>query len=99
MRLGARAAPDLRRLERPAIDGQRIVLESHVASPRCPDGVRWVRGVDLRRIVELAPTYDDVPELWTRYNAESAPVSLPDFLMGLSTAFAAGLLVHEDAGE
>jgi len=30
------------------------------------------------------------------YNDKEAPVSLPDFLIGLSTAFAAGLLVHPD---
>ena len=61
-----------------------------------PRGVRYVRGVDLIRVIELAPQYEQVPDIWERYNETETPVSLPDFLVGLSTAFAAKLLIHSN---
>ena len=94
-RLQAVAGSTLRILERPAIDGQRIVLDSHIASDGYPHGLRFVRGVDLRHVVRQATKYDDVAELWTTCNDIGTPVPLPDFLAALATAFAAGFLEHE----
>jgi hypothetical protein len=94
-RLLARLGASLRVFERPGIEGHRIVLQDHLGSEAFPEGMRWVRGVDLTRLVELVPEHDDVPEAWTAYNAVSAPVSLPDYLTALATAFAAGFLRHE----
>jgi hypothetical protein len=59
--------------------------------------MRWVRGVDLGRLVEIAPRHPDVPAGWSAYNAAAPPVTLPDYLTALSTAFAAGLLAHRGA--
>jgi hypothetical protein len=56
--------------------------------------MRFARGVDLRRLVEVAPRHDDVAELWNTYNGTAVPVSLPDFVTALSVAFAAGFLDH-----
>ena len=94
--LDSRANPDLRVIKRPAIRSQRIVMKRHLMNDTYPKGIRYVRGVDLLRLVELAPQFDQVPDIWNGYNEEEAPVSLPDFLIGLSTAFAAGLLMHAD---
>ena len=94
--LDSRANPDLRIIKRPAIRSQRIVMKRHLMSDTHPKGIRYVRGVDLLRLVELAPQFDQVPDIWNGYNEKEAPVSLPDFLIGLSTAFAAGLLMHSD---
>ena len=94
--LDSRANPDLRVIKRPAIRSQQIVMKRHLMSDTYPKGIRYVRGVDLLRLVELAPQFDQVPDIWNGYNEKEAPVSLPDFLIGLSTAFAAGLLVHPD---
>ncbi len=94
--LDSRANPDLRIIKRPAIRSQRIVMKRHLMSDTHPKGIRYVRGVDLLRLVELAPQFDQVPDIWNGYNEKEAPVSLPDFLIGLSTAFAAGLLMHAD---
>jgi len=94
--LDSRANPDLRVIKRPAIRSQRIVMKRHLMNDTYPKGIRYVRGVDLLRLVELAPQFDQVPDIWNGYNEKEAPVSLPDFLIGLSTAFAAGLLMHAD---
>jgi flavin-dependent dehydrogenase len=93
-RLDAARGPTLRTIQRHAIAGYRIVRATHLASDAHPEGLRFVRSVDLARIVELAPEIDDVPDLWSAYNAGAPPVPLPDFLTGLATAFAAGFLVH-----
>ncbi len=94
-RLGAVKGSSVRTLERPAIEGLRIVLDRHLASDEYPRGLRFVRGVDLRHVVDQATRHDDVAELWATYNGIGTPVALPDFLAALATAFAAGLLEHE----
>jgi hypothetical protein len=93
-RLGAIPGATLKTLRGPAVDGHRIALQDQLASDAYPQGMRFARGVDLRRLVEEAPRHDDVAELWNTYNRTVVPVSLPDFLTALSIAFAAGFLEH-----
>lgn len=95
-RLDAVRGTTVSTLERPAVEGQRIVLQEHLASQACPEGIRFVRGVDLRALVEVAARHDDVPDGWAAYNGVAPPVTLPDYLTALATAFAAGLLEHAD---
>jgi hypothetical protein len=92
--LRAVAGSTLRTFQRPAVVGHRIVLQDHLATDAYPGGTRYVRGVDLRHLAEIAPRHPDVPDGWTAYNAVAAPVSLPDYLTALSTAFAMGILEH-----
>lgn len=92
--LTARPGETLRTVEGPAIEGYRIVLQERLATDRAPDGLRFVRGVDLAHLVEVAPRHRDVPDGWGAYNAVAPPVTLPDYLTALATAFAAGLLEH-----
>jgi len=94
--LGAVRGSTVREVERAAIAHQRIVLEQHLATDQHPEGIRFVRNVDLRRVSELAPEHAQVPDLWSAYNGLEAPVPLPDFLIALATAFAAGLLEHSE---
>ena len=68
----------------------------HLATDAHPAGLRYVRGVSLLRVLELAERHTDPAGLWQAYNQVAPPVSLPDFLTALSTAFAAGILVHRD---
>ncbi|MDX1566588.1 MAG: tryptophan 7-halogenase [Longimicrobiales bacterium] len=89
----------LRPVRRPTIVGNRIRLEEHLASDRLPDGLRHVRGVDLRRVVEVAPLHPEVPDGWRAYNSGAPSVALPDYLSALASAFAAGLLEHGEGGE
>jgi hypothetical protein len=86
----------LRVVERPGINGHRIAPREHLVSDACPDGLRYVRGVDLRVLVAVAPRHADVPDGWSEYNGHAAPVTLPDYLTALATAFAAGFLEHGD---
>lgn len=94
--LDAVAGASLRTVERPTVVGHRIVLAEHLASDRTPRGLRYVRSVDLGRIVEVAPHHREVPDGWAAYNAGAPAVPLPDYLAALATAFAAGLLEHAD---
>ena len=93
-RLDARRGTHVRTLERPTVVGHRIVRARHLASDQVPLGLRYVRNVDLVRLVDVAPRHGDVPDGWTAYNSGAAPVTLPDYLTALATAFAAGLLEH-----
>ncbi|HSG08348.1 MAG TPA: tryptophan 7-halogenase, partial [Longimicrobiales bacterium] len=94
--LAAVPGPDLRTRRRAAIEGLRIVRTDHLATDVHPAGLRYVRGVSLLRVLELAERHTDPAGLWQAYNQVAPPVSLPDFLTALSTAFAAGILVHRD---
>ena len=70
------------------VRGRRIVLDEHLASPALPDGVRFLRDVDLPPLVEMAGNYDQVPDLYQAYLDRVATVSLPDFLGALSVLLA-----------
>ncbi len=100
-----RRAPSLRlgrgdRLEvvrRPAITARRIILEDRLVVPGWPDadadrGLRFLREIDLVRVVELAPLHRQVPDLYEAYNRVCPPAPLPDFLGALSVLIAKGAL-------
>ncbi len=97
-RLRARRGSTVHPVERPAIEGDRLILRPHLASGRVPEGVRYVREVDLWTLVEVVPMHPDVPDGWAAYNRVAPPVTLPDYLTALATAFAAGLLEHDHDG-
>ncbi len=90
-----RPTPGLRRLQLPAVRGRRIVLDEHLAAPALPDGVRYLRDVDLPRLVALAGEHDQVPDLYEAYLDRVATVSLPDFLGALSVLLGKGMLKNE----
>lgn len=95
-RLSARPGSTLRSFRGPAIEGHRIVLQDRLATAAWPAGIRFVHGVDLTRLVEVAPRFGDVPDGWGAYNGVAPPVTLPDYLTALATAFAIGVLEHAD---
>ena len=90
-----RPAPGLHRLQVPAVRGRRIVLDEHLASAALPDGVRFLRDIDLPPLVEMAGGYDQVPDLYQAYLDRVATVSLPDFLGALSVLLGKGMLTNE----
>lgn len=92
----ARPGRSLRTVERAAVEGHRIVLQEQLATDEVPDGIRFVRGVDLARLAHVAPRHPEVPDGWAAYNGVAPPVTLPDYLTALATAFAAGVLEHDD---
>ena len=89
----------LRAIERPGVEGHRLVMRPHLASDRLPGGMRYVRDVDLSALVEVAPQHGQVPDGWAAYNGMAPPVTLPDYLTALATAFAAGFLEHGEPPE
>ena len=92
-----RPAPGLHRLQLPAVRGRRIVLDEHLASPALPDGVRYLRDVDLPPLVKMAGEHDQVPDLYEAYLDRVATVSLPDFLGALSVLLGKGMLKNDDS--
>ena len=94
--LVAMPGPSLRAIERPGVEGHRLVMRPHLASDRLPEGLRYVRDVDLSALVEVVPQHGQVPDGWAAYNGMAPPVTLPDYLTALATAFAAGFLEHTE---
>ena len=87
-----RPAAGLEIVSGPAVAGDRIALEPHLVSERLPAGARYVRNVDLRLLVEVAPTLDQVPDIYEAYNRRADPAPLPDFLAALALTVGAGFL-------
>jgi flavin-dependent dehydrogenase len=96
-----RAAPGLRlrvgagvRFEaRPALTERAIVLERHLVPP-AGEALRYLHGVDMVTLAELAPGVADVPGLYDIYRRRVGPIDLPPFLTALATAVARGWLTH-----
>ena len=89
-------------VRRPAITARRIVLEDRLVVPGWAEadaarGLRFLRDIDLVRVVELAPLHRQVPDLYEAYNRVCPPAPLPDFLGALSVLVAKGAL--QEAGE
>ncbi len=80
---------------RPAVSGREIVMEPRIVTEDQPSGVRYLRGVDLLLLIELAPSFSQVPDLYDAYGRRGPHVALPDFLRALATALARGWLVAE----
>lgn len=73
---------------RPAVRDNQIVLEPFLVSGDGDVGVRYTFGVDLLALIDMAPAYASVPELFAAYHQRHGPVALPDFLGALATALA-----------
>jgi flavin-dependent dehydrogenase len=82
----------VRRVSRPTVRGNRVVIEDHLVVPAFPDGVRYVRNIDLVRLSDLAVAHDQVPALFDAYNRVASPAPLPDFLGALSLLIGKGFL-------
>ena len=87
----------VRRIPLPTVRGNRVSLEDHLVVPAFPDGIRYVRNVDLMLLSELAPAHQQVPQLFDAYNRSAPAVPLPDFLGALSLLIAKGFVEQEPA--
>ena len=79
---------------RPALTEREIVLERQLVTGADGEGVRYLHGVDVVALVELAPTVRQVPDLFDAYTRRAGPVDWPSFLTTLATAVARGWLVR-----
>jgi hypothetical protein len=80
---------------RPIIRGNEIVMEPHIVTTTAPGAVRYVNGIDMVSLVELAPGCRQVPDLFAAYEKQAGPTALPDFLQALAIAVARRWLVAE----
>lgn len=92
-----RPGAGVERRQLPVVRGNRIALAAQLVSAAYPDGIRYLRDVDLIKLSDLVSEHDQVPDLYEAYNRAAPPVALHDFLAALSTAIAAGLLEHSAA--
>jgi len=90
-----RISPSISIQPRPMVRGNEIVLEPHIVSVDYPRGVRYLRGVDVVTVVQLAPSILQVPDLYENYVRTAGAVPLPDFLYAVAKAVARGWLVAE----
>jgi len=74
------------------IRGQEIVSDAALSLPEAPDGVRFLAGIDLLKLGEMAPHYHQVPDLFQAYCRVHGAVPLPSFLGSLSLLMANGVL-------
>ena len=74
-------------------------MDDYVFAPAWPDGVRYLRNIDLLLLLRMAPEHRDVGALYDAMFREQPGVSLPDFLGALSTMIAHGALTHKRAHE
>jgi flavin-dependent dehydrogenase len=84
---------DTARIERRAmVRGHEIVLDDHLVTDATPDGIRYLRNVDLVALTRLAPRHTDVGEMFGVFAQGQPEVPLPDFLGALSVLIAWGVL-------
>ena len=77
------------------IEGTEIVGREALAAPGWPRGLQYVQGVDVLRLVEMAPQFGQVPDLFEAYNRTAQPVELSRFASVLSVLIACGVLRNE----
>jgi flavin-dependent dehydrogenase len=85
-------ARDVRVEKRPGIEGNEVVLKESLVSPGLPSGARFLGGVNLPRLLEIAGKHSQVPDLFAAYNRICPPVDLGNFLGTLSVLLAKGIL-------
>jgi hypothetical protein len=80
-------ASSLKRVQRPTVRDDRVVLEEQLVASGFGTPLRYLRNIDLVRLIDLAPHHVHVPDLFDAYHRASPdrPVApLPDFLGALS---------------
>jgi 2-polyprenyl-6-methoxyphenol hydroxylase-like FAD-dependent oxidoreductase len=90
--LSLRRAVDVRRVWRPVVVDHLVQRREHLCVPAFPDGLRYLRNVDALHLLDLAPRYGQVPELYDAYQRTAPPVPLEDFLGVLAVLIAKGVL-------
>jgi flavin-dependent dehydrogenase len=98
--IALRPGPGLGLITRPTVIGHEVAMEERLSTPSIPGGVRYLRGVDLKRVLAIAPDHVQVPDLFEAYCRMGDPVILPDFLGALSVMMSHGILAdHSRASQ
>lgn len=80
---------------RPGVRDREVVLEPALVMPGLPAGIRFLGGVDLPGLIELAGSHRRVPDLFEAYNRARSAVRLENFLGALSVLLAKGVLKNQ----
>ncbi|MEE3104777.1 MAG: tryptophan 7-halogenase [Acidobacteriota bacterium] len=97
--IALRPTSAFRLTRRAVINGRNVVFEDQVILGEGSEDVQatcFLRGVNLVRLVEMASSHRQVPDLYEAYNRECVPVNLPDFLGALSVLLAFGILENAE---
>ena len=92
--LRVKVADQVRIEPRALVDGNEIRLAPHVIAPDSA-ATRYLHGIDLVALLELAPQLSQVGELFEAYGRGRPAVPLHDFLLALSSVVARGWLVSQ----
>jgi hypothetical protein len=95
--LAVRIGPQVAIAPRPYVDGHEIVLGPHVVTSAADPGVRYLYNVEMPVLLDLAPSAQEVPDLFDAYVQRRGGVDFPDFLLAVSTALARGWLGFVDS--
>jgi len=90
--LQVRAAPGVVRQAQPVVEGHTVVLRDHLVVPAFPEGIRYLRNVDLIALAGLAPQHTDVPALYLAYCAQAGGAPIVDVIGALAVLVAKGIL-------
>jgi flavin-dependent dehydrogenase len=82
----------MRVTQRALIVDREIVLSDAVSLPEAPEGIRFLAGVDLLKLGEMACRHHQVPDLFEAYCRTCGAVPLPSLLGVLSVLIARGVL-------
>ena len=78
------AQPGLVWVPLPVVNGHTVVLRDHLVVPAFPDGIRYLRNVDLKTLADLAPRHTQIPALYEAYCAQAGVAPLGDVLGALA---------------
>lgn len=78
--------------KRPLIHDREIALEDAFALPEAPDGIRFLAGVDLLKLAQVACHHRQVPDIFETYCRTHGAVPLRGVLGSLSVLVARGVL-------
>ena len=92
--ISLREDPSVGLARRPIVRGREIVLDDHLMLAEAPNGLRYLRSIDLVALRRMAPAYQDVGDLCEAVERAQPGVSLPDILGALSFLIARGVLRH-----
>ncbi len=92
--LGLRTTANLSLVDRAIVKGDRVLLEQHLVGGGLRTPTRYFQNIDLLALVNLAPNFNQVPDLFDAYNrvTRSTSIPLPAFLAALSTLIGLELL-------
>jgi flavin-dependent dehydrogenase len=76
---------------RPIIRDHAVSLEPHLICDAFPDGLRFLRSVDVLAVTRIGAGEHDVGRMYERYVVEVGPAALPDFLGVLSVLLGKGI--------